>query len=262
MENAISVNNIEELQCTGKKYTRIYYGNEFCSQMMFGIEEIKQVQEFCNTNNKQLTLVTPYMTEGSIEKVGRVFEYLNDNNGTAYEVVINDWGLMLFVNTYFNGKFDLILGCLLNKIKKSPVVMNFIDKLGEEAREVLKTSSCNLVPIWEIIEKYKIKRIEFENVLQENNIVDKFPFEKSLRYPFVFITTARRCITDFVFQDLKYYELAKCKKSCNQTCVSLYNKIMGRDVILKGSTFFYRNNTIPENIKQYSRIVYNRQLTK
>lgn len=261
MENALAVFNIKELENVGKKYTRIYYGNEFCPHLLFRHEEIKRVLEFCYENDKQLTLVTPYLSEGRVEQVGNILEYLKNNNISS-ELVVNDWGLLFFINTYYKDVFNLELGPLLNKIKKSPIVMNYIDKMSAEGRDMLKTSSCNLAPTWGILNKFNIKRIQFENVLHENKIDSKLPFERSLKYPFVFITTARRCVTSLILQDLENYELTRCGRPCINTNLGLYNKIMGREITLKGNTYYYRNDNLPENINEFSRIIWNFNLTK
>ncbi|WP_455716925.1 hypothetical protein [Anaerosporobacter sp.] len=257
MEYAIQINNIKYLKNVTQEYSRIYYGNEFCPHLGISLGEVKQVVEFCSINHKELTLVTPYIIEDYREAIEAILKYLVEKN-VKCEIVINDWGLLYHVNRVYNEQFELVLGCLLNKMKKSPVVMNLIDKVSVDTRQVLETASLNLEPTWDIIEDLKIKRVEFENTLQGNRIENKMPFEKSLRYPYIFITTARKCITNYCVKNLPYYNLVKCSQSCKETYLSLYNRIMQRELVLKGNTLFYKNDILPDNLeKEFSRLVFN-----
>lgn len=259
MENAIIVSNLHELNFVEDKYTRVYFGHEFCPHLMLSLKEVKKIICYCEENKKDLTLVTPYMTEKGMEEIIEVLRYLCENK-VKCELVINDWGLLYYINSYYPGIFDLILGRLLNKIKRSPVVMNYIGKLKPEAEAVLRSPSGNLSPSWAIMEKYGIKRVVFDNVLQGNSISENFPFKADLFYPYVFITTARRCITDFVVCGREDYDLNSCSRACFDSELHLYNKIVGRNLILKGSTYYFRNDNLPENIDQFSRIVWNHLL--
>lgn len=257
MEYAIQINNLKYLKNLKQEYSRIYYGNEFCPHLGIHFDEVKKVVEFCSTNHKELTLVTPYIIDDNRKVMEAILNYLAEAN-VKCEIVINDWGLLYYINQMYQKQFDLVLGCLMNKMKKSPVVMNLIDKVSADVRQVLETSSVNLVPTWGILEDLKIKRIEFENALQGNRIEDNMLFERTLRYPYIFITTARKCITNYCVENLPYYDLDECRKSCKGSYLSLYNKIMQRELVLKGNTLFYRNDILPENLEnQFSRLVWN-----
>lgn len=256
MEHAVHINNLRNLKNVTEEYSRIYYGNEFCPHLGINLGEVKQIIEFCSINHKELTLVTPYIIEEYRETIEAILKYLVEKN-IKCEIVINDWGLLYYINKVYHEQFELVLGCLLNKIKKSPVVMNLIDKVSADARQVLETASINLEPTWDIIEDLKIQRVEFENTLQGNRIEKNMPFKKTLRYPYVFISTARKCITNYCINNLPYYDLVKCSQPCNESYISMYNRIMQRDLILKGNTLFYKNDILPHNLEKFSRIVFN-----
>lgn len=248
------ISDINSVYRIPKRYSRIYYGHEFCPNLMFTFEDIKKVYDFCEKNGKDLTLVTSFLPGKSFENMVRILDYLK-NNRICCEIVINDWGLLYYIDRNYKHSFSLVLGRLLNKLKKSPNIMNVINKINPESRNVFRFPSSNFIHNWEVLKKYGVERVEFENVLQGNCFERGYPFEKSLVYPYVFITTSRRCVSDFVFQEKDIYELNNCKRQCHKYELELYNKTMLRDVILKGNTYYYKNEKLPANIENYSRLV-------
>lgn len=254
MEYSIMISSLDCFQNNLDKYTRVYFGNEFCPHLQFGLENIKHVVELCKVNKKELTLITSYMTEKSIEGLYDILNYLRLDS-KRYEIVANDWGLIYYIKKYFPDSFDIVLGRSLNKIKKTPILSNIFKKLSEDSQLALQKAASNFPAAWELFEKYNIKRAEFENVLQENRFSQGFPLNKTLLYPYVFISNSRRCITDFIFQNKEEYDFNNCKKSCKDVEIYLFNKVMCREVVLKGNTYFYINSKLPSNIEEYSRIV-------
>ena len=255
MEHAIFVTDLESIDMISDNYSRVYFGQEFCHHLMFDLQKVKKAVSICEHKDKKLTLVTPIMTEGKFKELKPILDYLVENC-VQCELIINDWGLLYYLNEYYSNEFTLVLGRLLNKVKKSPLVLNIIEKLKKEQQLVLRSTSSNLRPTWDVLKKNKIVRVEFENILQENIIDMEFPFEKSLNYPYVFMTTSRRCMTDFVFQNVTSYNLNSCKKSCKDRQLELYNEVFGKDIILKGNTYYYINEEMPARLDQFSRLVY------
>lgn len=259
MEHAILIHNLDEYAKIPDDYSRIYFGNEFCPHLLFRLDQIQQIVKLCQNEGKDLTLVTPYVTDSTLDKLGTILEFL-ESEKVRCEIVVNDWGLLYYLNQNFSGQFELVLGRLLNKMKKGPVIMNFLDKVTSGTKKVLQSTSTNLRPIWLVLENMGIKRVEFENVLQGHQFESGYPFERSLIYPYVFLSTSRRCVSEFAFQERNFYDLQQCSRSCKEHTTYLYNQIMGKDLILQGNTYYYENQKLPEDLQPYSRLVW-QQLT-
>ncbi len=254
MEYSVMLSSLEAFENISESYARVYFGNAFCPNLQCNLESIKRLVEKCEVNKKELTLVTSYMTEESMERLDRVLAYLRSCE-KKYEIVVNDWGLLYFINSRYFNTFNLILGRLLNKIKKTPLMLNIFEKLNVDSQLALQTASSNFPGVWELYRKYGIRKVEFENILQENRFSKDFPLEKTLLYPYVFISNSRKCITDYIFQAQDEYDIKSCKKCCEDMEINLFNKVMCRDVVLKGCTYFYMNIRLPANVEEYSRII-------
>ncbi len=254
MEYAIMLTSLESFKNVSDKYTRVYYGDAFCPRLQFNLEQIKRLVDNCEVRGKDLTLVTSYMTEENIEKLDEILIYLKKCEKKC-EIVVNDWGGIYYLKNEYLGDFDLILGRLLNKIKKSPIISNIYKKLNKDSQTALQTASSNFPASWELYSKYGISKVEFENTIQENRFAKNYPLMKTLIYPYVFISNSRRCFTDYIMKDNQEYDIGSCNKYCESMELNLFNKVMCRDVVLKGSTYYYINTVLPSNLEEYSRIV-------
>ena len=137
MEKAILIPDIEKLDSVNEGYTRIYFGHEYCLHRIFKLEDVKKISDYCLQSNKDLTLVTPYMTDKCIDNMVKILDYIKINNINC-EMLVNDFGFLDFINKYYDGIFDLVLGNLLNKVKKGRQLMNIISNLPDESVEILK----------------------------------------------------------------------------------------------------------------------------
>lgn len=254
MELAKQIYKISEIDCLEGKYQRIYYGNQFCSHLIPNKEQIKKVYSGCKDKKIELTLVLPYIIEENFSQLIHILDYMYENKMKC-ELVINDWGLMEYLKNNFENYFQMVLGNLLNKCKKSPAIDNIYHHLNVRQQEVLSSSSASSTIFIDLLKRYGIYRVEFENLMQGNDIKDDFPLEKTLHYPYVFVSTARKCITELVIQDKDYFDIVHCDHSCSNTKLYLKNNVWNKDMILKGNTYFYENKQFPENMETYSRLV-------
>jgi len=238
-------------------FTRIYFGPEFCERLIPTTKELKEVIDFCESNNLNLTLLTPFVTDNGIEKLKKLFEFLNKIKIGNFEIVFNDWGVFRLLKNEYD--FNLVIGRLLTKQKKDPsFIEDLIDKkflnLDDDTRVIIKESSIDATPLLkEFILKNKLSRIELDNVYQ--GIEVDFDVKKSLYYPFVPVTMTRFCKAHSYSLKTPYI---RGKNPCNKECLntSYSYTINNVHLFLKGNTQFYCNNMLPENIKIFDRIVF------
>lgn len=252
MEKAIYISRIEQLKFWNKKFSRIYFGNEFCHHLMPRLEKIEEVYNFSKKKKVGFTLVTPYVDEAGLKKIVKIllaFEVIDPE----IEVVINDWGILNIINKKY--KFaNLVLGRLLNKMKRDPRVVSDNFEIPEYLLKHYQNCSLSIPWHLKFLKQNKIKRIELDNVLHGldinfNNSDFKIS-DVSLYYPFGYITTTRLCkFNGFKSASPGYLRPSiTCQRECgNYELILNIDGLDGIRVVQKGNTVFFYNYNFSEN---------------
>jgi len=246
MEQAIFVTKSENLKYANKKYSRLYFGNEFCQRLIPSLEEIKAVTGFTLKNSMSLTMVTPYVTGEGIGALMPIFEFMSGEFPET-EIVVNDWGVLRLLRNKFN-RLNLALGRLLTKQKRGPRILNLKKMVPEETLRHFQRSNADVPILSEFLINNGIKRIELDNLLQ--GISRESPgLKASLYFPFAYVTTTRFCLTALACAGKKFSRsIHACGKDCQRFTFDLRHKNMPVDLILKGNTQFFINAQLPENL--------------
>ena len=239
-------------------YDYIYYGNEFCINKILTLSRLESVINYCRKYGKVFCFLTPPIPESSFEEFISILDYICLEN-IKTEIIINDYGLINKINQTYSGKFELTFGRLLNRIKKSPSISNYFNKMNNDSKIALQTSAINNQYSYGILDEFGFKNLQYENVVQMNNIPLDNKYKKHLLYPYVQVSTSRKCIGTCINSDT-YYINSCCDNSCEKIEYILYNKDIKQEIILIGNTIMYLNYDLPNNITNYSRIVYNRRI--
>lgn len=72
---------------------RIYLGHEACIDQIPPLEDMINAVNRWRDSDKQITLVTPLLTEEDMHRICEMIEAISDSL-SGYEVVCNDWGLL------------------------------------------------------------------------------------------------------------------------------------------------------------------------
>jgi hypothetical protein len=257
MEHALFITKISDLKYWTKKYIRLYYGNEFCQTLLPTKEDISNIIEFIEQNNTKLTFVTPFVTNEGIDKLRKIFDILSKSVPSS-EIVVNDFGVLNMLNKHFNFS-NLILGRLLNKQKRGPRILNFLDKISQESLEHFRNNNTSASIYQDFLIKNKIQRIELDNLL--HGILTKpSKLKKSLYIPYGYVTTTRYCLANGSKDKSKkeWITIFPCKKECQDFEATLTHKSMPTELYLKGNTQFFKNDKLPDNLESLGvdRIVH------
>lgn len=261
MEQAIYISKIAKIKLWNAKYTRIYFGNEFCERLIPDTNELKEVLNFVLDRELDFSLVTCYVTDKGLNKFEELFEILSTINST-FEVIINDWGLLKVSRKYL---FRPVLGRLLTKQKRDPRILNIIDKLPKITKEHFKDGCFNNEFI-EFLKGQKIERIELDNLLQGIwlNRMESMVLSFSLYLPFGYISTSRFCFSNlYNRKGDKIVGIFSCNKECQQNrSYILNNPRIPRSLLIKGNTIFFENKNVQilNNKTRINRIVYEPEL--
>jgi hypothetical protein len=257
MEKAIFISKVENLKYVTQEYSRLYFGIEFCQNLMPSKEELGRILKFVSENKIDFTFVTPYLTNEGMRKIKPLLSWMINGQPKA-EIVINDWGLLRWIcREYFD--LDLVLGRLLTKQKRGPRILNLMGRVPDTVIRHFRQSNIDSLILSNFLISKQIKRVELDNLLQG---ISRPPhsLKASLYIPFAYITTTRLCLLsaceDKVSKPLR--AISGCNRECQRYTFKLQHKHMPTDLFLKGNTQFFRNECIPDNLNDFNidRIVY------
>ena len=263
MEKALLIDKLEGLKDWNSKYTRIYFGAEFCQRLIPAVKQVEKILSFCSKKKNQFTFITPFVTDEGLGKLKPVFKFLAKENPDT-EIVINDLGVAYFLSRDFP-KFTLSLGRLLNKQKRDPRILTVKSCLPKEAVNYFSLALGESIFDTDLKEKLNIKRIELDNLLQGvKRQSPKIP--ASLYYPYVYVTTTRYCLIGLAFHEGSFKRKVsfKCNRECQKYTFSLRNPKMPAKIYLKGNTQFIYSPNLPANLRALNidRVVYQTNIAK
>ncbi len=256
MEKGIVLYSAEDLANDLSDYEYLYYGSEFCIRKLLRQDDWEAIVSYCLKYYKTLCLMTSYIPQKYMDQTKELIKRLAHSDAII-EISVNDYGLLDYIAAEYDTRFVLTYGRLLNRIKKAPSMFNFYKKLTKDSQEAFQINACNNKYIYEVLREFHIRNIQYDNVMQSLKIEPDNTFQKHLMYPLVQISTARRCLGSCLGSDA-YYTDNLCDKGCDDKYYMMYNNIIKRKMILYGNTIFYENETLPANINEFSRLVFNR----
>lgn len=234
LENAVYIpDSATLLNSNNLLYKRIYYGNEFCENLIPKKEDVIKLVKFLDKRGIALTFFTPFCTDSGISKLAKIIPVLP--NGA--EIVLSDFGTLRLLKNIKHKTFNLIWGRLLVKYKRDPRIGHL--KASNKAGEFLKTSNINEKDFQKFILNEGIKRIEIDNSFQGYNYKLDKSISTSLYYPYIYITSTTKCIFK------KNSSLSVCNLGCKKSIMISHIKEFPVDIITQGNTEFYRNDRIP-----------------
>jgi hypothetical protein len=264
MEKAIHITNLEKLKFFQKKrFQRVYWGAEFCQNLIPGLKSTEKIARFAEENHFEFTFVTPFVTERGLIKLKEMFYWFKKNRKMP-EIVVNDWGVLECLNSEFKGYFKLSLGRLLTRQQRDPAIKTILEKQSPLAvkgkngeirilvhrvpdtryQKGIKASYINTSYCAEFLSKFGVERVELNNLMQ-GTALEGIELKKSIYTPFVNISTSRFCPMETRFQ--KIYRVNVCAKECQKYYTVLRNRAIPKIIYKRGGTTFYKN---PLNTKK------------
>jgi len=252
MEYAVFVSKVANLKYCDQNFSRLYFGNEFCQHLLPTPQGLEAVLDFATP--LEFTLVTPYITDAGLDQLETLFDLVWQKRPES-EVVFNDWGVFSILRQQYPS-FIPVMGRLLNKMKRGPRLMTVLDRVSRESQEYFRSSSLSVPLFRRFLLDNGVRRVEFDNVIQG---VD-FNFEGmelSLYMPFVYVTTTRACLVNAcdIPEKGELVGIFPCQRECQKYAFYLKSKVMPAALVRMGNTLFFKNEELPENLNQVSRLV-------
>jgi hypothetical protein len=254
MEQSLYITKTENLHYWRDEFHRLYFGVEFCQRLLPSPAKLTKAIKFALKQNKNFTLVTPYVTNSGLNKVEKLLDLLSELYPES-EIVFNDWGVYHLLK---EKAFPIkpVLGRLLNKMKRGPRIVPVQAMIPKTSSNYFMTPGCSIPATQQFLLDQGIKRVEFDNLLQGlklDGITEKLHL--SLYLPFAYVTTTRFCfMSSSPVSDDFTIGVLPCKKECQDYAFTLHNPVMTTPLIRKGNTLFFSNETIPEQHLRSRRI--------
>ncbi len=241
MEKAVYFSSTQKLKTYNlDNYGRIYFGNEFCDELIPSRPKLEEAISIASDHRKSLSFVTCYVSEHKIKQYYALIELLA-KLVPGSEVIINDWGMLKMC---FDNELEPVLGRLLVKQKRDPRIAHFTESLPEKARLRLRQMGLNDFFL-NFLKKQNIKRIELDNLLQgiDTDELRDSGFSYSVYIPYGYITTTRICFFRNRNKGIeKKFSIVPCAHECSNDMLKLDNRHMKEKLLMKGNTIFFRNS--------------------
>jgi len=224
-------------------FERIYIGDEFCPNRLPQLIKLKHFCRVAREKRLGMTLLTPVLTDGQLEKYSPLFEYLEQNRPET-EVVVNDLGVLFFLKKK-HPLLRLAAGRLLNKGFKDPRLKepDEMASLSQEAREVLDDCTFDHAEFQELMLTLSVARLERDLPPYSDNALNiTAGLKTSVYFPFGYVTTGRVCLTAALRQASKerFIPVDNCSRPCDDVAFNLEHRSFSFQIIQNGNTVFYR----------------------
>ncbi len=223
------------------EFKRVYIGSEFCCNLFPSIDLLENCLEKACQHNLGITVVFPFIREDNVNSMEKTIEFLyqwQEQKGIAIELVINDWGMLHYLNTHFP-KLTLAYGRMINKkLKDTKIPWKWgIDKVKDKLEE----NSLNLSHFTNFLQELKIKRIEFDF---RNKRPDGFSGGLSFHFPYFQTNSSLYCPLNAectTYNRTKQGVVVSCPQYCNEF-VYLYPEHLY--MVGKGNSIFGFNRGV------------------
>lgn len=240
--NCLEKVNINKIKFFDKELKHVYIGNDFCINLFPNEEMLIKLINQAYEEKLGITISYPPLVQQRLEQTKKIIKILNEycqEKQTTIELVVNDWGMIQLLKEEKINCFKLVLGRLLNKIKKDPRMEN---RMGYEKykNEFGRNNVCSK-PFGEIMSECSITRCEFE----ATQFFKEIPKGKhTLHFPFYQTNTASNCL---IYANCKNKSVIKQEypEHCPHYCSEFYFSFPKHlNVIGKNNSLFVFNKRI------------------
>ena len=235
-------------------FRRLYFGNEFCEELIPPLPLLKSRQALARESGKDFTFVTPFVTDNGLEKLDKLFRFLDKTS--PCEVVFNDWGVFSLLECF--PRLIPVMGRLLTRQRRDPRVLNLLRGKQKRAvksgpgRKLVKISkdvpagfssyhaSCavNSPYLQDFLMSRGIHRVEIDRLIWGMEIKLRPQIKLSVYYPYGYVSTGRMC---WKFS-LKF---GACARQCQKYCFRFRDPSLPVPFFGIGGTLFYKYDAPP-----------------
>jgi len=253
------------------KLSGVYFGQEFCSELIPRSNDIKKTVNFCSKNKLDFVYVTGPTGQKDIWKIKKNLEFLNSTNKKV-EVVINEWGILNIINKNFSNLVP-VLGRLLVKNRRmahfdsipTPCLDSISTpkaKIIKNQKEILNKTNLNIKKYLNFLKKSNINRVGLDLVRTGLDLKHIKKIKIDIYSPDAYITGGRICRLAGIFEPKRSKNITNrhCKRYCIRNELTFTPSFDGR-IFYKYNSIFIKNefitikNFIINNINFIDRVI-------
>ncbi len=249
MEKALYTLSLKDVKSAAGRYSRVYFGAEFCQWRMPGPALAVKAYDLAREAGMDFTLMTPWVTDAGLKKVGAVLKSLVAGGVDTFEVVVNDLGVLTLLKEQYSG-LTPVLGRLLVKQKRCPRVPGIMEGLPDAGREVYLRAGAEDKAAMHLLKGYGVGRVELDNPLQGIEAdLKSARLKGSIYTPYAYVTTTRNCPASFDGTGWQAYTGCKLK-GCVKNVLVLANPAHDARLLMRGNTQFVENYDLPADLRK------------
>jgi len=210
-------------------FTRLYYGQEFCENLIPPTDVLEEVVSFAQDLRLAFTYVTGYVTDAGLVATRRNLAILAEA-APGSEVVFNDWGVLDILADEFPSLVP-VLGRLLIKQQRMarftagppPINLRGVDapeaKVRAQQTSTLRRLNLSIPEYRERLQGLGVKRFDLDIVPQGVELPpDAWGLGVSCYYPWGYVTGGRNCFTAGVLEPARSYVVtgSTCPAPCRR----------------------------------------------
>ena len=241
--------------CPDAPLTALYFGSEFCQELLPGISETEAFSAHCTERGLEAVLLTPLVTHRGLSRLDRLLGGLA-SRGWFPAVVFNDWGVLELLRKA-HPSFPLRMGRLMNRGLRDPRLN--MRPLGPEGENTERGAG-----IRKLASSLGVSAVESDADLEPGYLgAGANGLKRALHVPFTFVTSGRNCLEKaaatpagkgIFTQGLK----SGCKAPCRGICRQEYRQDTQKQMWRAGNTLFFEvpSEWISRHISFVDRLVF------
>ncbi len=245
-------------RCSDAPLTALYFGSEFCQELLPGIKEAEAFCSRCEEHDLEAVLLTPLLTHKGLARLTRLLDGLT-SRGWFPAVVFNDWGALELLRNSFPC-IPLRMGRLMNRGLRDPRLE--MRAKGPEGENVKRGSG-----IRKLASSLGVSALESDADLEPGYLgAGSSGLQRTLHVPFTFATSGRNCLEKAAATSTGKGLFTRglksgCKAPCRGICRPELRQDTQKQMWRAGNTLFFK--APPEWIYRHlalaDRVVFHEQ---
>jgi hypothetical protein len=222
--------------CPDAPLTALYFGTEFCQELLPGIRESEAFCAHCTERGLEAVLLTPPVTHKGLTRLDCLLGGLT-SRGWFPTVVFNDWGVLELLRKT-HPSFPLRMGRLMNRGLRDPRLD--MRAMGPEGENTERGAG-----IRKLASSLGVNAVESDADLEPGYLgAGGNGLERTLHIPFTFVASGRNCLEKAAATPAGKGMFTQgltsgCKAPCQGICRQEHRQDTQKQMWRAGNTLFF-----------------------